>query len=212
MAGEAVTQVVQPHSVQSRFLPNVPPKVLDIDLTARCRVPEYLRLVPVAREALQDGPRRIAKPHRPWSGLAVGQQQAAAPDLAPGKAGNLRFAATRQDQQVERRTLQWTGIAVPVNGLAQSPELLIGQEPLALPAPVHADHGAGVRAFGHDPPFLGLVHHGAQDVAGTVGRAGAACLARAVEPFLHMAVLDLVQEHPCKGALQIVLTVEALRQ
>jgi len=93
----------------------------------------------------------------------------------------------------------------------KAPKLRIGEEPLALTSPVHPYRQARVRAFWLDAPLLGLVEHRPQDLTRPVCCTRPSILCYTVEPLLHMGLLDLVEKHPCKRRLKIVLPIQSMR-
>lgn len=106
--------------------------------------------------------------------------------------------------------MQREGFSVPSEHFTDPPELLIGQEELAFPHLVLADVEAPVRAFGPHAPLLGLIEHGAQDFAATVGRAWATGVGDPVEPFLDMTFLDLIKEQAFECPVEIFPSVVAM--
>jgi hypothetical protein len=107
VAGKAVPQIVDTNAGKACFVAQLAPQVADIrDRALGGRIPEHIALLLTARQRVEDGCCRFGQPDRARAGLAVGQQQAPSPHLAPFEAGDLRFAAAGQDQQADRRAVQ----------------------------------------------------------------------------------------------------------
>ena len=144
VAREAVAQIVQSHTMQTRLFANVSPKASQINALSRFRIEEHFRAALVTWKAFDHGPRGFAQPDGTRTGFAVGQEQAAALDLAPGQAGDFGSSTSSQDQELQCRAMNRSRFAVFVYRRAKVPKLLIGKEPLALAPLVHSDRGARV--------------------------------------------------------------------
>lgn len=98
MAGKAVPQIVDTNAGKARFVTQFAPQVADIgDRALGSRVPENVPLLLPARQGVEDRRGGLGQPDRARAGLAVGQQQAPSPHLAPLEAGRAEKSPPSQE-------------------------------------------------------------------------------------------------------------------
>ena len=136
--------------------------------------------------------------HPARSSLAIGQRHGVIADVAPAAVEHFAAPTPGERQQADGGNRLGPLALVGVERAAEPFEVAGVEEARDGLARVPGDAEARVGAGRAPAPFLGAEHHGAQNLEGSVGRAGP-IPAGSVEPGGNILGADAINRHPAEG-------------